>query len=79
MSRFSVDHQKQPPGGVLWKKMFLEILENSQENICARVFFPVDFVKFLRIPFLQNTSEWLLLDRAKESSWIRMTRFMVFW
>ena len=28
--------QKQPPG-VLWKKMFLEILQNSQENTCARV------------------------------------------
>ena len=25
--------------GVLWKKMFLKILQNSQENICARVSF----------------------------------------
>ena len=64
MSRFSVDHQKQPPGAFLWKKMFLEVLQKLQENICARVFFPVDFVKFLRTPFLQNNSGWLLLDRA---------------
>ena len=25
--------------GVLWKKVFIEILQNSQENICARVSF----------------------------------------
>ena len=25
--------------GVLWKKAFLEILQNSQENTCARVSF----------------------------------------
>ena len=63
--------------------MFLEILQNSQENTCARVSFliklqarpatllkkrlwhrcfPVNFAKFLRKPFLQNTSERLLLD-----------------
>ena len=29
--------QKQPPE-VLYKKLFLKILENSQENTCARVF-----------------------------------------
>ena len=58
--------------GLLWKKVFLEIPQNSQENTCARVsrrpatklkkrnwrhrYFPVDFAKFLRTPFLQNTS-----------------------
>ena len=26
-------------GGVLWKKLFLEISQNSQENTCARVSF----------------------------------------
>ena len=26
-------------GVVLWKKMFLKILQNSQENTCVRVFF----------------------------------------
>ena len=55
------------------KKVFLEISRNSQESTCARVFFnkdaglwhrcfPVNFAKFLRTPFLQNTSGgWLLL------------------
>ena len=52
------------------KKVFLEISQNSQENTCARVSFlitllkkrlwhrcfPVNFAKFLRTPFLQNTS-----------------------
>ena len=52
------------------KKMFLKISKNSQENNCARVFFlikdiekeavaqvlPMSFEKFLRTPFLQNTS-----------------------
>ena len=54
------------------KKVFLKISQNSQENICARVSFliklkalgcrlwyrcfPVNFVKFLRTPFLQNIS-----------------------
>ena len=55
-------------GGV--KKMFLKILQSSQENNCARVSllkkrlwhrcFPVNFAKFLRTPFLQNTSRRLL-------------------
>ena len=54
------------------KKVFLEISQNSQENTCAgkhlcqRLFFikkslwrrcfPVNFTKFLRTPFLQNSS-----------------------
>ena len=32
-------YQKQPTRGVLCKKVFLEISQNSQENTCARVFF----------------------------------------
>ena len=51
--------------GVLWKKVFLEITQNSKENACARVFLPecfsVNFAEFLRTPFLQNTSERLPL------------------
>ena len=60
-------HQRYPV-----KKTFLEILQNSQENILTRVSFltkwlwhmcfPVNFAKFLRTPFLQNTSGRLLLD-----------------
>ena len=55
--------------------MFLDISQNSQENTCARVSrptillkkrlwhrcFPVNFVKFLRTSFLQNTSGRLFL------------------
>ena len=29
--------------GVLWKKVFLEISQSSQENICARVSFLIKF------------------------------------
>ena len=52
------------------KKVFLEISQNSQENTCARASFkkrvwhrcfPVNFVIFLRTPFLQKTSWRLLL------------------
>ena len=60
--------------GVLWKKVFLEISQNSQENTCARVScltklqrlwhrcFPVNFAKFLRTRLLQKTSGRLLLS-----------------
>ena len=64
--------------GVLKKKMFLENSENSQENTCGSLFlirpatllkkrlwrrcFLVNFTKFLRTTFLQNTSRRLLLE-----------------
>ena len=60
--------QKQPPQ-LFCKKVFLKISQNSQENRekrdCGtgvfRVCFPVNIVKFLRKPFLQNNSgQWLL-------------------
>ena len=49
--------QKQSSGGALYKKVFLKILQDSQENTCVRVSFliklqvsdlcfPVNFVKF---------------------------------
>ena len=41
-------------GGVLWKKVFLEISQNSQENTCVRVSFLIKLqasTKFLRTPF----------------------------
>ena len=57
---------------VLQKKVFLEIWQKSQENTCARHSFLIknpwnkcfteNFAKFLRTPFLQNTSEQLLLE-----------------
>ena len=54
--------------------MFLEILQNSQENTCARDsffitllkkslwhrWFPVNFAKFLRTPFFAEHLRWLL-------------------
>ena len=62
------------------KNVFFEISQNSQENTCARVyflitpatllkgfwhrFFPVNFVKFLRTPCLQNTSGRLQSTQA---------------
>ena len=48
----------------LFKKVFLEISQNSQENTCVRACFLIKLqacVKFLRTPFLQNTSGRLLL------------------
>ena len=58
------------------KKVFSEISQNSQKNSCARVSslmkffllkmrlwcFPVNFAKFLRTTFLQNTSRRLPLS-----------------
>ena len=38
---FYISLQKQSCGGVLYKKVFLEISQNSQENTCARVSFLV--------------------------------------
>ena len=59
------------------EKVFLEISQNSQENTCAKVYFlinlqaikketlaqvfHVNFVKFLRTPFLIEHLWWLLL------------------
>ena len=65
------------------KKVFLEISQNSQENTSTRVSFlscrpkkrlwytgfPVNFVKFLRTPILQNTSGRLLLYSLILKSW----------
>ena len=39
------------------KKVFLKILQNSQENRC----FAVNFMKFLRTPFFIEHLWWLLL------------------
>ena len=69
------------------KKVFLEIWQNSQENICARVSFfnkvaglrpttllkkrlwhrrfPVNYAKFLKIPFFIEHLWWLLLKKRR--------------
>ena len=70
---------KAATGGVMWKKIFWKILQNSEESTCVGVCFliqlqalgqrlqhrcfPVNFAKFLRTHFLQNTSGRLLLQR----------------
>ena len=47
---------------VLWKKLFLEITQNSHsqclffDKVVGLRCFPVNFAKFLRTPFLQKTS-----------------------
>ena len=49
---------------VLKKKVLREISQNSQENICNGISFwcfLVNFAKFVKTPFLQNSSERLLL------------------
>ena len=72
-------------------KGVLRILQNSQENTCARVsfllilffnfikketlalVFSVNFAKFLRTPFLQNTSWRILLEiwvNIPKSAWL---------
>ena len=59
----------------LTQVFFLKIPQNSQENACARVpcnfikketlaqAFPVNFVKFLRAPFLIEQLHWLFLKK----------------
>ena len=42
------------------KKVFLKILQNSQENTCARIFFLMK-LKFSRTPFFIEHLRWLLL------------------
>ena len=46
--------------GVLRKKVFFKISQNSQETPVPEET-PVNFAKFLRTPFLQNNSGQLLL------------------
>ena len=38
-------------GDVLWKKVFLKILQNSQENICVGVSF---FIKLFLVKFIEH-------------------------
>ena len=55
--------QKQPPE-VFFKKSVMRISQNSQENIYNGISFwcfLVNFKKFARTPFLQNSSGRLLL------------------
>ena len=74
--------EKQPPEVFYKKKGVLKnFQQNSQETTCARASFllkkrlwhrcfPVNFAKFVRTPFLQNTSGRLLLYRQIEKPWL---------
>ena len=61
---------KAATGGVLCKKVFLEISQNSQKNTFVSLRkhrrLPVNFAKFLRTPFLENTSGRLRLCFARK-------------
>ena len=91
--------QKQPPEVFRKKNVFLEILQNSQKDICARVSFliiyrrppatllkkrllhrcfPVNFPKFLRTSFSQNTSGRLLLPGVSKPAVSRSSTKQVF-
>ena len=55
----SVTNTEEATGGILLKKVFLEISQNSQKSTVTC--FPGNFPKFLRTNFLGNTSRRLLL------------------
>ena len=48
---------------MFYKNVFLKVVQNSHENICARDFRCIflNFATFLRTLFLKNTSWWVLL------------------
>ena len=68
--------------------VFLKILQNLQENTCARVSlskkrlwhrcFPVNIVKFSETPFLQNSFGRLLLDLPALDTERRLVSFTPF-
>ena len=79
--------------GVLKKKIFLKILQNSQVNTCVGISFliklksgelrlwhrcfPMSFLKFLGVCFLQNTSGRLFLKRITEHN--KTIAFIAVW
>ena len=96
--RFNFPFSKEANGGALWKKAFLKISQNLQENTCASVVFnkiaglrselllkkrlwhrsfPVNFVKFLRRPFSQNTTGWLLLRFVMPSDFVTLLQIFI--
>ena len=50
------------------------LLKKRLRHMC----FPVNFAKFLRTPFLQNTSRWLLLN-IKENAFVLLILTFVTW
>ena len=68
-------------GGVLWQKVFLEILQNSQENTCARVSFLIKLGPgtgvFLWI--LQNFKKHLFCRTLRDGFFRTRVNFMIYW
>ena len=85
----SNQYKKQPPEMFYKEKPFLKILHNSQENTCDRVSFLkrlwhrcflVNFVKFLRTLFSQNTSErYSTLTHFKSIFHFILTLIIILW
>ena len=61
--------------GVLWKKVLNQISATLLKSSLWHRCFPVNFATFLRIPFLQNTSGWLLLLIQELASNFRNVKF----
>ena len=65
------EYQQQSPGGVLWKKVFLKILQNSQKNTYAKVLFSMVNLLFISLRFLLLTlSMYLFAGRGREKQWL---------
>ena len=52
-------------GGVQSEKVFLEILQNLQENICARVYFLLN--KFIKKVTLAQVFSWIFYKISKNT------------
>ena len=73
------ENQKQPPE-VFYEKRCSEKFHKIQRSLFLvkkrlwHRFFPVNFARFLRTPFLQNTSGRLLLERISSEVYLEPTR-----
>ena len=63
--------QKQPPEVFCVKRVHRNLTKLTGKHLCQSLFFNkvVNFVKFLRTPFFQNTSGRLLLYETKSETW----------
>ena len=71
-------YQKQSLRGVLWKKVFLEISQNSQESTCARVPFLIklqvfssEFCEIFKNTFFYRTPLVAVSDHSHKKQIVR--------